>query len=396
MRCFFNVFALLFVCVAVQGLFAQDVPTEFTSVAEVRANQAVAKSYAVQGEYLSSDDIEGHKLGLQVIADGDDKYRFSAYLGGLPGGDWKPEMPYGTGTVTLKEDNTLEFVLNKFSSSIGDVPEGLLSKPHAAKFERGAQGAGGGLRNRGGNGGQRGANAGQPLRAAAKIIVAGQDPVPEITFEKVIRRSPTLGEKAPEGATVIFDGTNVDKFEAGAKINELQRGGNNANNANATPQRVLWSEAVAKPFEKGKPYTLHLEFINTFMPTQHGQGRSNSGVYIAESYECQVLDSFGHVPPQNNECGGFYQIKAPIVNACYPPLVWQTYDIDYTPAKYADGKKTANARVTVKQNGVTIQDDVELPKETPGRQAEADEARGLYLQGHGNNVQYRNIWVKYN
>ncbi|MDR3108478.1 MAG: DUF1080 domain-containing protein [Planctomycetaceae bacterium] len=392
MRCLFSLFASLFVCVAAHGLFAQDAPVEFTSVGEVRADQAVAKSFTLQGEYLSSEDIEGHKLGLQVIADGNDKFRFTVYLGGLPGGDWKPEMSYGTGTITLKDDNTLEFVLRKFTSSIGDLPDGLLSKPLTAKFERG-QGAGQGAGGRGQRRGENGGNA-QPARPSSKIIVAGQDPAPEITFEKVVRRSPTLGAKAPEGATVIFDGTNVDKFEAGAKINELQPRGNNANNA--SPQRVLWSEAVVKPFEKDKPYTLHIEFINTFMPTKQGQARSNSGVYIAESYECQVLDSFGHVPPQNNECGGFYQIKAPIVNACYPPLTWQTYDIDYTPAKYADGKKTANARVTVKQNGVTIQDDVELPKETPGRKAEADEARGLYLQGHGNKVQYRNIWVKYN
>ncbi len=73
----------------------------------------------------------------------------------------------------------------------------------------------------------------------------------------------------------------------------------------------------------------------------------------------------------------------------------QTYDVDYVPAKFEDGKKVANARVTVKRNGVVIHDNVELPKETPGCNGESDEARGLHLQGRGNKAQYRNIWVQY-
>ncbi len=164
---------------------------------------------------------------------------------------------------------------------------------------------------------------------------------------------------------------------------------------NETPRgNTLWAEASAKPFEKDKPYTMHLEFMLSYMPTAHGQGRSNSGVYIGEAYECQVLDSFG-LDGKNNECGGFYTISEPAVNMCFPPLTWQTYDIDFTPAKFENGAKTVNAKLTVKHNGVIIHENIELPKETPGRKKEADEARGVYLQGHGNKVQYRNIWVEY-
>ena len=98
---------------------------------------------------------------------------------------------------------------------------------------------------------------------------------------------------------------------------------------------------------------------------------------------------------ENNECGGFYQFAKPIVNMAFPPLTWQTYDIDYTPAKYDGDKKVENMRVTVRHNGVVIHDNVELPNATPGQEGEENEARPLFLQGHGNHDQYRNIWVQY-
>jgi hypothetical protein len=79
---------------------------------------------------------------------------------------------------------------------------------------------------------------------------------------------------------------------------------------------------------------------------------------------------------------------------CFPPLSWQTYDIDFTAARYDDdGKKVKNARVTIKHNGVVIHDDLELPHGTPGKNPEGPGPDGIYLQGHGNPVVFRNIWV---
>lgn len=196
------------------------------------------------------------------------------------------------------------------------------------------------------------------------------------SLKKTERVSPTIGAKAPTGAIVLFDGSNTDAWENGKLIEGNLLGATNV-----------------KTKEKFQDFTLHVEFRTPFMPLSRGQGRGNSGVYIQGRYECQVLDSFG-LDGKDNECGGIYSINKPIVNMCLPPLAWQTYDMDFKAARYgADGKKTENARVTIKHNGVVIHDNLELTKGTPGYKNEGPEPCELFLQDHGNPVAFRNIWI---
>lgn len=195
-------------------------------------------------------------------------------------------------------------------------------------------------------------------------------------MKKVERKSPTMGKKPPEGAVVLFDGKNGDAFTDPKKFVD-----------------GLMSQGITSK-QKFGDFSLHMEFLLSYMPAARGQGRANSGCYMQGRYEVQILDSFG-LSGENNECGGIYTIAKPAVNMCLPPLAWQTYDVDYTAAKYdADKKKTTNAKMTVRHNGVLIHENVELPKGTTAAPVqEGPEPGPIYIQDHGNPIRFRNIWL---
>lgn len=204
--------------------------------------------------------------------------------------------------------------------------------------------------------------------------------VESLGLKKVERRSPTLGLAPPPGAVVLFDGTQES-------LERHWRPG-----ARRTADGLLMQGADS--LDEFQDFTLHLEFLTPFMPLARGQGRGNSGVYLQGRFEVQVLDSFG-LAGKMNEAGGLYSIRDPDLNLCLPPLSWQTYDVDFTAARWNDrGEKVSSARVTVRFNGVVVHRDVELPHATTAApRGEGPEAGPIYLQDHGNPVRYRNIWV---
>lgn len=197
----------------------------------------------------------------------------------------------------------------------------------------------------------------------------------QYSLSKVFRTSSTLGAAPPEGAIVLFDGKNTDAW-TDAKLEEGELLG-----------------VGGRTKQSFRDFQLHLEFRSPFQPFARGQARGNSGMYLLNQYEVQILDSCG-LAGLDNECGGIYKASAPRVNMCLPPLSWQTYDVDFTAARFDDaGKKTADAVVTVRHNGVVIHDKLVLKNATPGG-GQSDEKPGpLFLQNHGDPVRFRNIWL---
>ena len=192
---------------------------------------------------------------------------------------------------------------------------------------------------------------------------------------KVFRQSPSLLAKPPAGAQVLFDGSSADAWQNG-KLDD---------------RKLLRCGTKSK--ELIKSGTLHIEFFLPFKPLGRGQDRGNSGVYLQDRYEVQVLDSFG-LKGENNECGGIYTKHRPAVNMCLPALTWQTYDITFTEAQFdAAGVKTKDATLTVKHNGVLIHDKALVNSATTAAGLKEGATPGpIQLQDHGNPIFYRNIW----
>lgn len=291
----------------------------------------VAIDFNLVGEYvgeINSSDDKTNPFGIQIRALGDGQFEARAYQGGLPG---QPNF-------TEKESLVL------IGRRSGDTL--VLSGGPWALF------------------------AG---KTECRII--NSDGKSLGTLPRTGRSSPTMGAKAPEGAVVLFDGTNTDAFTKGEM----------------TPHGLLKQGADVN-YMLGD-FDLHFEFKIPYMPKFTDQARGNSGLYLQSRYECQVLDSFGDARVFNG-LGALYRHRAPDFNMALPPLVWQTYDIHFTAARFAaDGSKLRNAHVTSWVNGVKVQDNQPLPGPTGHGQAESATLLPTLIQDHNDPVRFRNVWA---
>jgi hypothetical protein len=146
---------------------------------------------------------------------------------------------------------------------------------------------------------------------------------------------------------------------------------------------------------------LHVEFRTPTPAKGSGQARGNSGVFLMDTYEIQVLDSYENATYPDGQCGAIHGQAAPRVNACRPPGQWQSYDIVFHRPTFKDGKVDRKARFTVVHNDILIHDNVELqggtglkgPDAISDYSPHADELP-ISLEEHGSPVRYRNIWIK--
>jgi hypothetical protein len=221
-------------------------------------------------------------------------------------------------------------------------------------------------------------------------------------LEKIEEFSPTLGMAPPEGAVVLFDGSNLDQWKHVKRQDEIEptwkiledgsmeivtRRGKNAKGGGDLVTKETFGDV-----------RLHLEFKTPYQPSSGGQGRGNSGLFFQHDYEVQILDSYGEAGLWD-ECGAMYKVWPPKVNACAPPGEWQTYDVEFRAARFNDaGGLESPPIITVRHNGILIHNQTPL-NEVPGfryadRQAPHQKEPGpISLQDHGNPVRFRNIWV---
>lgn len=284
--------------------------------------------YELLGEFKGTIKVDGEstELGIQIRPIGGGLFEAVQYAGGLP----------GAGADT---EQSVELIGKRFDDSV------VLSGGPWVIY----------------------------ASSDACTVLNASGPVGKLKRQK--RSSPSMGAVPPEGATVLFDGTNTEQFTT----------------ARMTPAGLLAEGADVLPMFQD--FNMHVEFRLPYMPDSDGQKRGNSGCYLQSRYEVQVLDSFATLPVFNG-CSSLYRFKQPDLNMCLPPLQWQTYDIRFTAARWgADGTKLRNARITVWHNGVKTQDDVELPNKTGAGKQEEPTLLPIRFQNHNDPVRFRNIWI---
>ena len=196
----------------------------------------------------------------------------------------------------------------------------------------------------------------------------------------------------PSDAIVLFDGEDLSQWKS---------------DKDGGPAKWVVKDGVATVNGTGGISTkqsfgdcqLHIEWATPAEVKGEGQGRGNSGVFMQGRYEIQILDSYHNKTYYHGQAGAIYKQYAPLVNASRKPGEWQAYDIIYHAPRFDDaGKLLKPGTITILQNGVLIQDHVEImgPTASPGKPKYKAHPlkQPLALQDHHNPVRFRNIWIR--
>ena len=207
----------------------------------------------------------------------------------------------------------------------------------------------------------------------------------------------------PSDAIILFDGTE----KTFANWCSMKMEPTKWKLVNGTLESVKGAGYIRTKAEYGPNFQLHVEWATPVKVEGVGQGRGNSGVFLMNDFELQVLDSYETDPakspnPNPNYADGqasaIYGQNPPIVNASRGPGKWQTYDIVFHAPVWKDGKEIYPGTVTVFHNGVLTQDNWEYEgptyhmKRTAKKQPAA--RAPIAFQDHGNPVHFRNVWLR--
>lgn len=211
---------------------------------------------------------------------------------------------------------------------------------------------------------------------------------------EVVTPAKKLGD-APSDAIILFDGSTLDQWisqkdptkPAPWKIVD-----------NDHMEVVPGSGGISTKMKFGD-CQLHIEFSAPDKVEGESQGRGNSGIFLQNRYELQVLDSYNNRTYRNGQAGSIYKDHAPLVNVMRGPLEWNTYDVIYRAPRFKEnGEIDTKATITVLHNGVLVQNNVDINGITfyiglhNYPEAHGDDV--ISLQDHGNKTQFRNIWLR--
>lgn len=366
---FINCFALGLLI----GLTGSTQAQTLDKVAEAAAKKlfdpkAIGVELKLQGEYVGEE--KGKRVGAQVVARGNQSFHALVLEGGLPGDGWDG------GQYGLLESGPLSEGRVAFRSPADDGASAVLDE-------------------------------------SGMVLKRGDQ---KILLKRVERTSKTLGMQPPAGAIVLFGGTkpNLDAFEERKDIEGL------------TAPLMFEGNLMAGAVTRGKfrDSTLHVEFMTGWEPQNIPWRRADAGIYMLSRYEVAIGDSFGfdfdlsgatspHRPklvedkgktskflPTKNKsaprvCGSVFTYPSKVPNACLPPLVWQTLDIDFQAPRFDEkGKKKSKAVISVKLNGHQTVDKLEVNGPTPhGFKGPETPDGPIWFEAFGRRVLYRNIWV---
>lgn len=210
---------------------------------------------------------------------------------------------------------------------------------------------------------------------------------------KVVHVNPNTG--VPSDAIVLFDGSNFDEWvssvDSSAVKWELNKDGS------MTVKDKTGDIQTKRNFGDVQ---LHIEWRSSPENTGSNQSKSNSGVFLQNRYEVQVLDNNDNETYVNGQVASIYKQSIPLAKASSPTGHWNTYDIIYHAPEFdADGNKIKSGTITVLHNGVLVQDHYEIQGTTEYIGWPKNDAHGkapIKLQDHGDKsgVSYRNIWVR--
>ena len=235
------------------------------------------------------------------------------------------------------------------------------------------------------------------------------EPVP-----KIVAPAAKVGD-APSDAIVLFDGKNFDNFMQDADgsavkwtMNKDRVLGRDFTVSNAPVKwklngdgsmTVVGGMGDIKTKQLFGDCQLHVEWRSPMeSDSLKGQKKGNSGVFIQERYEVQVLNNYQNTTYSNGQAGAIYKQTPPMANACRPMGEWNSYDIIYTAPRFnRNGGQEQPPKVTVIHNGVVVQNATIIQGSTEYIGAPKVSAHGkgaLKFQDHGNAVSYRNIWIR--